>query len=420
MKILFISYFYPPLGGPAALRNQKTVKYLSSAGCRIDVISVGEIEYNYYDSSLMDGAGEHSVIRTASYDPMALLKMLFGKSSTVSRGLYHNTPEKLKLFIRRLYPLDDKIGWLPPLLKAGTTAMRQNNYQLIYVSCGPFSSAVAAWWLSRKFKVPYVLEMRDYWTLLSDYNLQGSYLNRMLSRAWELRLLKAASGIVTATKGIADDLCAAFGANLKEKSFTLYNGPDEEDYQNLKPMLAHEGFVLSYFGALYARRSLKNLYAAMRELASEGALPQGTQIRLYGNFHREALQEIESSGISQMITLVPQLQHQAALQEMQNADALILLINSSSPRGTLTSKVFEYLRLGKPVLAMIPHNGEAAGLLNESGQDYICAMESTSGIKACIKRLSEDFKQKREFGYPKEKYSRKTQVLELLEFLKLR
>jgi len=30
-RVLYLSYFYPPLGGPAVLRNLKTVKYLSRA-----------------------------------------------------------------------------------------------------------------------------------------------------------------------------------------------------------------------------------------------------------------------------------------------------------------------------------------------------------------------------------------------------
>jgi hypothetical protein len=53
MKLLYISYFFPPLGGPAAIRNQKTVKYLGDFGWDIDVLTVGEIEYNYHDECLL-------------------------------------------------------------------------------------------------------------------------------------------------------------------------------------------------------------------------------------------------------------------------------------------------------------------------------------------------------------------------------
>lgn len=416
MRILYISYFYPPLGGPAALRNVKTVKYLSELGCVVDVISVGDIEYNYHDDSLLAETNEHSVTRTASLDPMAVMKKLFGKHQSASQSLYRRTPERIKLLIRRMYPLDDKVGWLPPLIAAGARALQQERYDLIYVSCGPFSSSLAAWWLAKRYRIPYAVEMRDYWTLLSDYNLMGSAVQRRFARYWEAKILRSAKWIITATKGIGTDIAAAFGQELQGKLFTLYNGHDEEDYADLKPVSKQEaGFVLSYFGALYARRSLKCFYAAVKHLAEEGKLPKGTQIKLYGNYNLEAVKEVEDSGLAEMISIIPSLNHKEALQQMAVSDALLLVINSSSPHGTLTSKVFEYLRISKPILAMVPSNGEAAELLTQSGHSHICAMESVSGIKACIAKLLAD--KPAPFSYDTANYNRKAQVQALYHFL---
>ncbi|MDD2229904.1 MAG: glycosyltransferase [Candidatus Cloacimonetes bacterium] len=419
MNILYISYFYPPLGGPASLRNVKTIKYLSELGCKIDVLTVKEIEYNYLDNSLQSETKEHSIIRTASYDPMALMKRLLGKRPATSQTLYKNTPERLKLLIRRMYPLDDKVGWLPPLIAAGNRALNSGNYDLIYVSCGPFSSAIAAWWLGKRHKIPYAAEMRDYWTLLSDYDLHGSAMQHAFARYWEKRILCDAKWIITATKGIGKDLSTAFGDDLTNKMLTMYNGHDEEDYTDL-PLLAprSKGFVLSYFGALYARRSLKCFYTALKELAEAKLLPMNTQVKLFGNYNIETQQDVEHSGIKDMITITASLNHKEALQHMAESDALILVINSSSPYGTLTSKVFEYLRIGKPILALVPSTGEAAELLAESGQSYICAMESVSSIKACIIRLLDARYTEPTFSYAAAKYSRKAQVGALYHFLK--
>jgi glycosyltransferase involved in cell wall biosynthesis len=412
MRILYLSYFYPPLGGPAALRNVKTVKYLSELGCSIDVISVGEIEYNIHDASLLHEAKEHSITRTASLDPMAMMKQMLGRHGDTSKSLYRKTPERIKLFIRKLYPLDDKVGWLPPLIAAGSKALRKDDYDLVYVSCGPFSSALAAWWLSKRYKLPYAVEMRDYWNLLSDYKLHGS----KLARFWEGRILRDAKWIVTATKGIGTDLAAAYGQELANKMFTLYNGHDEEDYTELQAVPRQEAsFVISYFGALYARRSLKCFYEAFRQLAAAKLLPTNTKLKLYGNYNIEAVKEMEESGVTDMICMIPSLCHKEALEQMAASDALLLVINSSSPRGTLTSKVFEYLRIGKPIVAMVPSTGEAAELLTASGQDYICAMESVSSIKACLIWLFNS--PPAAFSYDAAKYNRKAQVEALYHFL---
>ena len=414
MKILYISYFYPPLGGPAALRNLKTVKYLQQCGAEIHLVTVDDIEYAYYDDSLLALQTEASITRTPSLDPMALLKKALKGNRARSQAIYKQSPERLKLLIRRLYPIDENIGWLPYLIKAGRKIIKEQNPDLIFVSCGPFSSALAAYRLSKESGLPLVVDYRDYWTLLSDYDLMGSRLKRAYSVAWEKRILKHASLVVCATKGIAEDLDRHFPFGIKERSFVLYNGHDEADFGDLvESAPSSDEFSLCYFGNVYARRSLKYLYQAVLELEREVLTPANLKIKLYGSFNREVYEEIEHSGIGEMISVLPMLSHHDALQEMQKADALILLINSSSPKGTLTSKVFEYIRIGRPILALVPHHGEAADLLRHCGHNYICPMESVSAIKACLSELFLPRSAKLKISAVLQDYERSAQVAAL-------
>ncbi|MDZ4182652.1 MAG: glycosyltransferase [Candidatus Cloacimonadaceae bacterium] len=418
MRILYISYFYPPLGGPAVLRNVKTVKHLSRLGFEVDVITIKDIEYLYRDESLLAQCSERSLIRTESFDPMAIFRKLGKGGGKHASKVYMDTPERLKLIIRRAYPIDNKIAWLPFLIRAGKKALRETKYELIYISLGPFSSALGAYYLSKGSGIPYAVDMRDYWNLLSDYELQGSALHRRFARYWEAKIYRHAALIVSATKGIGEDIAAAFGSDLSDKTITVYNGWDEEDFEGLLPAKrVEDGFVLAYFGNIYARRSLKSFYAAVRELRSENALPPNTRIKLYGNFFRETLQEIEQSGIGDIIHTVPQLPHREALSEMLAADALLLTINSSSPTGTLTSKVFEYLRCRKAILAMVPAHKEAAALLRENGNDYICAMESPTSIREALSRLIADRDQAVALTVPQH-LERGNQILLLAEKLR--
>jgi len=414
MRVLYISYFYPPLGGPAALRNLKTVKYLAEAGIVCDVITVKDIEYLYRDPALMEENAAATLIRADSLDPMALLKKGRNAGGSELSQVYLNTPEKLKLKVRQLWPVDNKIGWLPALIKAGRRAIRGRKYDLIYISLGPFSSGFGALTLSRSSGIPLAVDLRDYWTLLGDYDLQSGIFKK-LSRGLEKSIYRHSSLIVTATEGIGTDAAEAFGAELAEKTVTVYNGWDEADFSALPEPISPSGFHIAYFGNIYARRSLRHFYAALRRLREENALPAGTRVKLYGNFFRETLREVEQSGIQDLIDIIPQLSHREALVAMRNSSALILVINSSSPRGTLTSKVFEYLRAQRPILALVPAQNEAAGLLRSCGHDLICAMESADSIRNCLLRL---FSQPRQdFRVPWE-LERKNQVDKLAEKLK--
>lgn len=416
MRILYITYFYPPLGGPAVLRNVKTVKYLSRAGFFIDVLTVRDIEYLYRDDSLLQECEQRDLIRTASLDPMALIRGVTKPSGAKASNLYMNTPERLKLFLRRIYPIDNKIGWVPFMVRAGRKAIKQNAYDLIYTSLGPFSSGLGAYRLSKDSGIPLVVDMRDYWNLLGDYELQGTALHRAYARNWERRIYKHASLIVTATRGIAQDI-DVLAAGCSQKSITIYNGWDEEDFHGLQPSAPGEGFVLSYFGNVYARRSLTKFFSAVRGLREAGELPAGTSIRLYGNFFRETIQEVEDSGIKDIILIIPQLNHREALQAMLDSDTLLLVLNSSGPRGTLSSKVFEYLRAQKPILAMVPAHNEAADLLRENGRDHICAMESADSIRTALLRLINEREKPRLYNIPYE-LERRWQIGRLADALR--
>ena len=389
------------------LRNTAVVKYLRQAGWEIDVLTVRDPEYSYRDESLEDMAS--SVTRVPSLDPMSILKKLRPGQTGQAGKLYLNTPEKLKLKLRRLFPIDDKIGWLPFLISSATKQLAKEKYDLIYVSCGPFSSSLAAWQLSRKTGIPFIYDARDYWTLLSDYQLQ-SWSSRM-SRNWESRILKSAALVVSATDGIREDLAQGFGDYLNSKSITVFNGWDEEDFTGLEATEPEE-FILSYYGNIYARRSLRAFYQAVDKLLQEGILPQRTRIRLYGTFNREVHQEIAASKISSSIEICPQVPHREALQSMLCSSVLLLVINSSSPRGTLTSKVFEYIRCRKPILAMVPAHNEAAQLLRQCGHDYICAMESKASIASALTRLIAERDSAKAYQSPPE-YSREAQIAKL-------
>ncbi len=413
MKILYISYFYPPLGGPAVFRNLKTVKYLTEAGAIIDVITVQEIEYLYRDPALSSECKERKLIRAKSLDLMTIFKKLGNKTSLNTQKVYLGTSEKVKRVIRSAMLIDDKIGWLPGMYKSGKIALKTEKYDLIYVSCGPFSAALGAYLLSKHGGVPLVIDYRDYWSLLDDYFIYLTPLHKLFARYWEKKILAHASAVVTATKGIGTALEKHFGSQLAGKLFTMYNGWDETDFEDLetKPE-ALPAYEIAYFGAIYARRNLKNFYRAVKELREADLLPSGIVIRLYGNYFVETHQEIEQSGIADLIEIVPQIGHKEALLRMKNASLLLLMINSDSPEGTLTSKVFEYLRVQNPILAMIPAQNEAAQLLRACGHDCICPMESSSAIKSCLKRIFEDRELQQNYHIPHE-YERFRQIEKL-------
>ena len=155
-KLLLIAYFYPPLGGPGVQRPSKLVKHLHKQDVSTDVITVNDIVFHSTDNKLLKEDKAHKTIRTTSLDLMSILKKI-SKPKT-NKAVYFSTPEKYKKIIRNIFPIDDKIGWLPFVINAGKKLIKSNDYDAIMATMGPYTSGVAAYKLAKANKLPLIVD----------------------------------------------------------------------------------------------------------------------------------------------------------------------------------------------------------------------------------------------------------------------
>jgi glycosyltransferase involved in cell wall biosynthesis len=88
------------------------------------------------------------------------------------------------------------------------------------------------------------------------------------------------------------------------------------------------------------------------------------------------------------VNLHPFLGYRDSLQELLRATALLLYIPSGkNTESVLTGKIFDYLRTGKPVLAIVPPAGLAAELLTKAGIGYIADHQDLPGIAERLMEL---------------------------------
>ena len=149
-RLLLIAYFYPPLGGPGVQRPAKLVKYLERLDVSTDVITVKDIVFHSTDNKLLKEDKAHNIIRTSSFDLMSILKKI--SNPKTNKAVYFKTPEKYKKIIRNIFPIDDKIGWLPFVMKAGKELFKENKYDAVMATMGPYTSGIAAYKLAKKNK----------------------------------------------------------------------------------------------------------------------------------------------------------------------------------------------------------------------------------------------------------------------------
>src|SRR5690606_22361968 len=120
-KVLIITYYWPPAGGPGVQRVLKFAKYLPEFGWEPIILTVKDGEYPAYDKSLIqDVDPDLKVFSTRSLEPFKIYKALSGQKSNSSIDNYVLKNEKPGLlpkifkWIRfNLFIPDARLGWIP-------------------------------------------------------------------------------------------------------------------------------------------------------------------------------------------------------------------------------------------------------------------------------------------------------------------
>jgi glycosyltransferase involved in cell wall biosynthesis len=172
-----------------------------------------------------------------------------------------------------------------------------------------------------------------------------------------------------------------------EMCILISNGYDEADFRDLEvpaigPAPAGRRIRLVHSGLIYpVERDPRPMFNAVGRLKKMGRLTADrVQIvfRAPGSedLYRKLLAERD---IEDLITLEPHVPYRQALKECAEADGL-LLFQAADCDMQIPAKAYEYLRIGKPILALTTHTGDTAALLCDAGGATIVNIASEDEI----------------------------------------
>lgn len=362
-RLLLITYYFPPCGGAAVQRWLRWLPELVHAGYQVDVLTISEGDYPFRDESLLQRIPpEVKVHRTPAPRVGRYWKLLFGKGSSLPYGSLSRSQDdpplkRLLIWIRlNLIVPDMRVFWNARAGKLAGQLLRMAPYTAVITSGPPHSTHLLGLKLKKAYGVRWFADWRDPWTGI--YYLKLNPPSR-LSMLWHKRLEKSVAEGADLNLCVSRYLAAEIPSNRK---LVLYNGYDAR-YLPVKRSTAPGGdFRIKYIGQITEGQDTGALVDIISALASQVSV----QLSFVGTQLDEAARTIIASisGISlREVGFVP---HKEALQEMADAELLVLMINDyEGYEGMLTTKLFEYLGTGNPILSIGPHGGEAEQLLLE-------------------------------------------------------
>jgi len=430
-RILVLTYYFPPSGGPGVQRILKFVKYLPSSGWTPIVLTVEDGAYPARDPSLeTDVPSEAEVVRTSSWDPYHLYARLTGRSDDDAvvqgslEGRERTWKERLARWVRANIVLPDaRVGWVPFAVWRGHHLLRRHDVDAILTTGPPHSTHLAGAALQWMSGIPWVADFRDPWTDINYYQeLPHTEWARRVDSALERMVLRRTEALTTVSPGWKSLLQAKINGEGAPKPFrVIHNGYDEEDLQPRRADVDEEHFTITHVGSLYASRNPTGLWRAVRRLRENGRVPK-LRIRLVGMVDPPVREALRAHDLEERTDFVSYVPHDEAVRHMQRAGLLLLSIEAfPAASGMLTGKLYEYLASGRPVLGLGPPRGDAARLLRRTGGGRLFARDNVDGLASCVQAHYKAW----ESGAPRRgaptdavrPYRRKAQTKELAQLL---
>lgn len=370
-KVLIVTYYWPPAGGPGVQRVLSFTRYLPQYGWEPVILTVENGDYSSEDPSLIEQIPNNiNVYKVPAREPFNLYRRLTGKnkgekipSHILGSQKNPSITERLARFIRLNFFIPDaRIGWIQSLVKKGLEIIRDEKPHIILSSSPPHSLQLAVQKIARKTGITWVADFRDPWTDFFHYQEKGRlYPARFLDQLFERRVLKAVDAAVSVSPSVIKLLTAKFP---QLKSIVIFNGFEHQKFETISSS-SHTRFTVFYAGNMRKSQNPEPFLHALQSMIADGK--DNISFRIAGSIHPDIQNILDTMALKDYCTFLGYLEHRDVIQEMINADLLLLLIpDTPKNEGIITGKLFEYIASGNPVLGLGPENGDAAAILNET------------------------------------------------------
>ena len=423
-KVLIVTYYWPPAGGPGVQRWLKFTKYLPENGIEPIVYVPKNPHYPLKDTSLeAEVPSEIKVLKNDIFEPYAFAE-IFSKRDTsmISSGIIPKEQkqgllQKLLLFIRGNFFIPDaRKFWIKPSVKFLSGYLKENNIDTIITTGPPHSMHLIGLKLKKEVGVKWIADFRDPWTQIGYHSkLKLLRSSKEKHEKMELEVLQNADKIITTSFITKEEFLKKTNCPVK----VITNGYDVEEVEKLS---LDQKFTLSHIGSLLSGRNPENLWKALSELIAEKEdFAADFQLKLIGAVGEPVLESINSSGLDDHLSLKNYVSHKEALQLQRSSQLLLLIeIDSEETKGIIPGKLFEYMVSERPILAVGPQGADIQRIIKQTNTGDFFLYSQKEEMKDFLLEKYRLFKkgELRSFPIGLQQYSRSSLTKELAKQIK--
>ncbi|XCF05142.1 glycosyltransferase family 4 protein [Tamlana crocina] len=422
-KVLIITYYWPPAGGPGVQRWLKFVKYLPQFGVEPIVYIPEKPNYPLVDDSLESEIPNGiTILKQPIKEPYRLAKVFSNKSSkTISKGIIPEEKEqslldKLMLFVRGNFFIPDaRVGWVNPSVKFLSEYIQTENIETIITTGPPHSLHLIGLQLKNRLNIKWLADFRDPWTTIGYHKalkLTKSSANK--HKLLEKQVLNTADQIIVTSEVTKNE----FEELTNKPIEVITNGYDDEamvDFQMDKK------FTLAHIGSLLSKRNPENLWKVLAELINENAdFSKDFQLNLVGAVSENVKNSLKKYSLSDYVNEIGYVSHKESIVFQKKSQLLLLVeIDSEDTQCIIPGKLFEYMVSNRPIIALGPKGSDVEKIIRETNTGQYFYYSDYGSLKNTILQYYDAYKNKGIQSYPigLQKYHREALTQSLSKLL---
>ncbi|PIF02635.1 MAG: glycosyl transferase family 1, partial [Paludibacter sp.] len=264
----------------------------------------------------------------------------------------------------------------------------------------------------------WIADFRDPWTEIFYFkDLHLTYFAKKYHHYLEKKVLQKADDVITVSSQWQKDF-----QKFRKETVLISNGFDHEDYIIAKEREDNKYFTISHIGTLTYEQNPFQLWKVLNVICLESTeFSKKLRIRLVGKVDKSVITQIKKYNLDDKLSFIDYIPHSEVVKEQQNADILLLLLVHSrkSAKGILPAKLFEYLAVQRPILAIGSTESNVADVLKDTKAGCIVDFDDKEILKKTILSYFNDFQKGNLNNLTSniEKYTRQNLTKELVKLL---
>jgi glycosyltransferase involved in cell wall biosynthesis len=412
-KILILAFYFPPNNFTASNRPFSWYKYLSAHGYYPVIITRNWNEQS--NKSYVDKS-EEGEIHYVAYKENLFTRL-------TNRFLKNDTYFFKKLFLAVYYTFQYLSSYFRNSNQIETYldeySKDNNELKCIIATGNPFWQFILGVRLKKLFTIPFIGDYRDPWS-----NNEDLYLNtfmkwtRRIDVLVERKLAQFFDAIIAVSEQQLDFIAKHIHFT-SDKKYTLYNGYIG-DY--VETNYVKGDFMMLFSGMVYPNQPIEAFINSYINLYKKNLLPKNATFVFLGIAQNKLPFErisIAIKGYEHLFQLTERVDHKEAINFQKKATVFVMPSHTNRV-GIPSSKLFDYVYLGKPILLYPNDKDVIEKILTETQLGLIANSqeELETNLLKCIKAFNENTNIVTRNNEAIINYSRKTQTQVLVKALK--